>query len=790
MSSSTEYIPGEIPDHNEPLGRFLPPIPMGVAPAWLKGRLQPGAWVLDPFGSSPYLPVEAAQAGYRVLVAANNPIARFLLDIQADPPAKDELRAALADLAASQKGDERIEPHTRSLYLTECENCTQTIEAQAYVWERGGKSPTGRIYHCPKCQDSGERPANSRDLERAADYSTSGLHRARALERVASINDPDRQHAEEALEMYPARAMYALITLVNKLESFPPERRRLLSALLLATFDQSNVLWHHPATRSRPRQLVVPTRYLEKNIWHALEGTVDQWIDSIQARNPDHLDTPFTMWPELPPPNGGICVFEGRLKDLATRIQSEMPGDFQIEAVLTALPRPNQAFWTLSALWAGWLWGHEASDKFKSVLRRRRYDWSWHTTALNSAFHYLAYILEPGTPSLGLIGELESGFLSAAVISAGLENYNLEGLALRADSEQAQINWRKGENILSGGIEGISGESDAFHDLAWEAAIEYLGLRGEPASYIYLHGAVLSRFAQNNLLKLPDESSPAEFLKKIEDSLEGTFKYRGGFSRYGGSSRTLEAGKWWLDQALIDQSTVEVATPLADRVEMKVVQFLQQNAGCSLEDVDTALCAAFGGLFTPEADMVKECLHSYGEQIQPGSDQWIMRAQESPQRRRTDMEEMELLLEDVGNRLGYQVMIPVQNKDEQSISARSPIIWRDNDGSTAYLFYIFASGVFGDVVQSREQKRRSDPGETPDQPSRDIIIIPGGRARLIGYKLSNDPRLRSAIEKRWRFVKFRHVRFLAENEGLNRDNLDEQLDLDPLANRDPQMPLL
>jgi hypothetical protein len=71
-----------------------------------------------------------------------------------------------------------------------------------------------------------------------------------------------------------------------------------------------------------------------------------------------------------------------------------------------------------------------------------------------------------------------------------------------------------------------------------------------------------------------------------------------------------------------------------------------------------------------------------------------------------------------------------------------------------------------------------------------LIVVPGGRAGLIGYKLQRDPRLQAAIEAGWRFLKFRHMRWLAENDNLERANLDEQLELDPLSNRDPQMPLL
>ena len=399
---------------------------------------------MEPFGASPELPVEIARAGYRLLAAVNNPIARFLIELHACPPTESELRSALADLASAQRAGERIEPHIRALYQTECAQCSHPVEAQAFIWDRESNTPVGKIYSCPHCKDSGERPTNPADIQRAAGFAASGLHRARALERVAPLDDPDRSYAEEALSMYLPRAVYGLFTLVNRLDSFPSARRRLVSALLLAAFDQANVLWAYPAKSYRPRQLNIPPRFQEKNLWLALENAVEAW-----SSLPEQGNVPVTTWPELPPESGGICLFEGRLKDLAAQFLETPDRKLEIQAALTALPRPNQAFWTLSALWAGWLWGQAASSLFKSVLRRRRYDWSWHSVALHSAFSSLAPLLKPGTPCVGLMGEPEAGFLSAAVVAADLSGLQLEGMALRSAPEQAQLTWIAGDERSS-----------------------------------------------------------------------------------------------------------------------------------------------------------------------------------------------------------------------------------------------------------------------------------------------------------------------------------------------------
>ncbi len=157
------YIPGDETEKNIPLGRYLPPIPTGVAAAFLAKHaplddFKQASWVLDPFGASPRLAVEMARSNYCVLVAVNNPIIHFLLEMAAHPPSPTDLRAALAELAAARKGDERLETHLQSLYLTDCARCQQQVPADAFIWDRASGELVGRLYHC-HCGDSGEYPA-------------------------------------------------------------------------------------------------------------------------------------------------------------------------------------------------------------------------------------------------------------------------------------------------------------------------------------------------------------------------------------------------------------------------------------------------------------------------------------------------------------------------------------------------------------------------------------------------------------------------------------------------------
>ncbi len=759
------YLPGHPPSKPEPLARYLPPLPEGIATRWLnihdpKTTNQGiksdagGNWLLDPFGTSPGLAVEMARSGYRVLVAANNPVSRFLLEMAANPPSEEELRSVLADLAAAHKGDERIEPHIRDLYRTECNECGREIEAQAFLWERNPISDTGietsptlfaRIYQCPYCGQSGEYPARQADLERASQFSLSGLHRARALERVVAHDDPDRQHVEEALSTYTPRALYAIFTLINKLEGIEltSTRRYQLDSLLLTALDAANSLWSYPSARSRPKSLKARPRFRENNIWLAIEEGIPLWASPKPA-------VPLVIWPDHPPKTGGISLYEGRLKDLSGSI-----GDIDLVAVITALPRPNQAFWTLSALWAGWLWGREAVGPFKSVLHRRRYDWTWHTLALHAAFEILQTILSDGSLFFALVGEAEPGFLNSALLGAEAAGFELNGIALQSESEQAQITWKIAKPKKTPLPAAITSESAIK---AQRAIQEYLMIRGEPANYLQVHAAGLFALAQTHQFPRPT-TSLAEVAGQINPILEDALSYHGGFQRFEGSEKSLEVGFWWLGQ------TTEQPVPLSDRLEMELVRYIIKHPGSELLEIAASLYQAFPGLLTPNSELIQICLESYAEP-DPNGGGWQIRKTDLPQNRRADLEQITQLLKHLGQNMDYQVI------------EQTPLLWLDRTGELRYACYVIASAVISELILSARY-----PGE------KSLLILPGGRANLVTYKIDHDPRLNQAIEKGWRFIKFRQVRWLADNPVTNEESLLQQLAQDPLTYDVPQLRL-
>ncbi len=837
LYGSIPFIQGVPSRKPEPLSRYLPAIPDGVVSAWLNKNSPPGSWILDPFGASPKVALDAARSGYRILVTANNPITRFLMELMADPPTSEELKSAIAELSASYIGDQRIEPHIRSLYNTTCARCGQTLSAEYFIWEHGNPSPSIRSYTCQNCGDSGEHPCTAQDIELACQFSSSGPHRARALERVLSATDPDRVHLEQALSVYIPRALYALITILNKIEglNISPLGHKHLSALLLYTFDQANAMWRVANLKERRRQLSITRHFRENNVWLALEEGINLW-----AADPTPISIsaiPVTTWPDFPPLAGGICIFEGRLVSLVDSLK-----DIRIHSVCTAIPRPNQAFWTLSALWSGWLWGREAVGKFKSVLHRQRYDWSWHTTALSSVFKQLTAILEPTSKILGLIGEAEPGFIGSTLTAADITGFQLESIAIRPEEERAQLIWRFNNP------HPVFPEVSSIAQAGVYSARRYLELKGEPDTYLTTISAAFMGIIRswsnlsgesadepgdpvepstrtNEIAEQPEASASITY-SNMYNSAREALSYRSGFLRYNpqdlsnleqsAKNQLAQSSLFSLDLDIntedegaseipeipavgnepviekekpIRSSDISMSTliwlrdtqgidqvPLTDRFELTQLTYLRNNPGSTLNDIDKAMCEAYPGLFTPPLEFIRLCLESYGYQSTPASDQWFLRPEDDLVERQSDLDQAVQILHQIGERLKYLCA------DRASNFEKSSVLWFEKNSEPAYWFFPSITAAIGQSVLNCEQP-----------PVRGFIVVPGSRANLLVYRLRHDPRLAKAFnltQGNWRFLKFRHLRSLAGSPNLNRDNLEHLLSLDPITYSTPQLWLI
>lgn len=740
------YISGDSLPPELPLGRFLPPIPRGMVTRWAANNLTMGDFILDPFGFNPLIPIDLVQAGYPVLVTANNPIHAFLIRILASAPQKDEMVAALQDLAIAEKGEERMEPYIRSLYQVHCADCGALIEADAFLWKKDQQKPYAALVNCPNCGANGEQLLDLTAPDSLDELPPAQLHQARALNRITGSDDPLRQQVKTALTSYPIRPLIVLQTIINKLDGLEqtPRRRDLLIALILSAADQGNTLWAYPTPRERPRQLTVPPVYQEKNLWKAMEDAIETW-----QVLPGPI--PLEAWTGTPPDHPALMLFEGRLKEL-----NPMPEAGTIPAMITAIPRPNQAFWTLSALWTGWIWGQSAVDPIRQVLARQRYDWNWHTNALRAIFTILHDMIQPPAKILGLVAEVEPMLLLATLLAADAVGGTLSAFAFSPDDEIAQCQFQR-QGDLTGNVRPSQAMS-----LAKEIITAYLQQKGEPAHFDQIFEATISELAHQNALAvdifLEKEN---QFASETERLLESLFEQRDFLQRVGGGTASLDTGIWWLTQP------GQTEPPLIDRLEQIVVRHLIQNSETTSRDVKMAAYEALPGIFTPGHDDLLNCLESYGDLIDPDSHLWRLRESDQPATRKKDIAEIKAALTRIGQRLGYE------SHDGDFLT------WHEPDSPTAsYSFVILASAIVEKHLTNPQNDARSR-----------IILIPGSRANLLAYKEERDPVLKAKLDHGFTLMKYRLVRDLEANPLLSRELFREQLMADPPEFQSSQLAL-
>ena len=736
------FLPPGFPlDQSGPVNRFMPTLEGGSIMSALERIGEPGDLVVDPFGASPTLIVEAAKAGRAVIVAANNPITRFVIQLHTSPIDPSLLRAALARFANAPKDGSRLEPFLLDLYRTVCSRCGAMGSADFYIWDRSKGEPFLKSYTCDRCGQKVEENTTEVDIGLANSYSGRGLHYAMALEQLASARDPYRRHAETALNIYPGRSLYGLITLVSKLNQlgFDAKLMAAARALLLYAFDACNALWGYPEGRLRPRRLTLYSQYKETNVWRALEKAIDAW--TLESPSIPLIDWPSASLPEP----GTVAIYPGSARLL---VESLAPGIARL--LLTVPPRPNQAYWTLAALWAAWLWGRDAASPIKAAIRRRRYDWNWHARALLVVLKKVVEIFEEGTPALIFLPNVEPGFLGAALASLDGAGFRLTGIALRVAEEQA---------VLRLATECLGVAQEPIPDLKGfivQSAKRVLEKRGEPSPFLVLHAAVWADLAERRQLAPLWKEDDGNPLSRLSGELEAALRDRELIQRLGRATE-LEHGLYWL----VDPSGAD--KPQSDRVEECILNLLRNEPGLPESELFERIYQMFPGLLSPDERFVEHCLRSYAEQ-ESQSGKWRLRGEDLFEARAIDLTEMHELLIEMGSRLGFRV------------EGDDPLMWIDENEGVKNRFRIQETAVLGEALAI---------GDPPF-----IILLPGGRAMLIMEKVRRDPRIGEWLMKGGRIIKYRHVRRLATEPTLTRENFVQRLAIDPPDHQDPQLPLL
>jgi hypothetical protein len=723
------YIPAFNGFYDPPLCRYLPLCPKGVVSEWLSSSTKPGELILDPLGSNPMAALEAASRSRRVLFARNNPVIWLVMEALASAPSEKQIQVLVSRLLLSRQGNETLDIQLQSIYRTTCTECGNSIQPQGFIWEQGSSRPATKVYGCPYCGDSGERPVSEQDINNLERLGNMGLQRTRALYRVMQGGEYEKDSIESALDCYLPRAIYVTMLLINRLEGLKliMSERKLLQAILISVFDDATSLWRWPEKDQRPLQLSIPSRYIEKNLWMSLDSSPKTWA----ANN-----TPVTVtyWPKLPPPQGGICLYQRRLADQKGLLQKEKPG-----AILTVFPRPNQAFWTLSALWSGWLWGRKGVLPMRSALSRRRYEWHWFAQAISSSIDPLTSSLASETKAFGLFPQVTGNFYLGVQAGMRLAGFESIGAAYRAEDDIIQCLWK------------LSSKINNFQEKPLRALIfDYLKERGEPATFLEITLHCLTELSIAGHLPTQLDEIGESLFSKIQDEISAILKDDQSFQCF--KSNLSGGSQWGFSEA------GGFTIPLSEKVEKNIFEILLKGRPVEKHDLERQILMLYPGSQTPSAELIRLCLESFADPTLEDKRFYLIQAEESSINRENNKNEMRSILSACSKKLGM-----VQGINSEIIEWKSPA------GNTTHRYFIITAGMISEIMLSFAN----------DEEIRNVIIFPGSRSRLINYRIKHDTRLETAAEKNWHFVKFRTMRRLVQYENLTLDAWNEILDTDP-----------
>jgi hypothetical protein len=867
MAKINYFVPGKRKEAEGPLARYLQPMPVGVASAYIEAWTEPGQIVLDPFCQDETILREAIQSGRKVIAVSFNPLTvlavRGRLTLRAEPfdyaqgrpqgeawPDSRQLDTGFTRLSESLKAGIRLREHLEALYSTTCPGCQHPTVADYFVWDKEQQVPVEKGYRCEHCGSEGLARVDPADLETLSRIETRSFHYWYIVDRVAPRGGDSREHAQKLLELYTPRNLYALASLLIKIESLFPELplQDAFKLLLLACLDSCSNLYSIE-DRARPQRLHPPARFIEPNVWRAFQTAYQearQWSPPPQVHLATHLGevvapapsaslrTSLLAWAEGGPPNAFLDV--RTVRSLSRQLPEE-----SVVLVVATPPHLDPTFWSLSYLWSGWLLGPKAAAYLKPLLGRRRTDWAWYHRAMTAVFRALYGLLRPQGRLVLVLATEASALVEALLFAASGAGFELENLLYQPnDGDQYRLSFVKmlepvaklptpdPSASLRTSLEALAGE---IRHQAVAAAEEVLRERGEPLAFPWLRNTIYERLSHagylSRVLAVEEEGfSALDFVaEQVEVAVQEAGLVRLDVTAEEGARLSL----WWL------REPEKAARPLGDRVEEAIYQTLRDSLILNRQGLEEAIYPHFPGFLTPEKGLIEACLESYAKEITPGH--WHLREEDQEAHREEQCLRGVAQLIRLGQRLGYGVWVNPAWREPASAMGKDPPAMGKDPPAMGEGLPTMGEGLptmgkglpteppprSGDLRRSKMERAGFDPGRLAcfdvlwyeegtihafaltvraflgrilqrEGGAGEIyryLVIPAERTSLVDFKLRRNPLLREALAVgNWQFVKYGHLAWLVEAKEIDRHDLKKIVGLKPIIEQaEAQIPL-
>ncbi len=790
MGAIDYFIPGEETTSLAPLGRYAPPPLANVVVSYMEAYTRRGARVVDPFCRSDVTARQALQAGRQYLATTFNPVQMLAVREALNLPSASSLKVAVARLGDLPKSGKPLRKHLRSLYASSCPNCAASITADYFLWDRVEDRPTHKGYRCPTCGGGGEAPVDEADLQILDQMEARGLYYWHLMERM----DPpegERKTAERLLNLYTPRNLQALVTLSMKIEGEFDDSpaQETLRWILLHCLDAGSKLNAPDGERRPPTRLLPPRRFVEVNVWKIFEDQArkaERWTALPAPKLADNLELFLeSPLPPLPGSHGRESesseAWVGQLSasDLAQALPAE-----SIETILAVPPDWSPTFWSLSYLWAAWLWGRERAAPLRPLLGRRSDDWTSYLRGLRQALIALHSSLSPQGRLIFLVSTRHETQAEALLLASDAAGFRLERLLFcpqvgPRNEGSYQMTFQRSEPAPQ-----RPSAEDHLREEALIAAEDVINLRGEPLPPHWLRVAIYSRLASKGLLgQMPgNRTDPLGWVREqvelaLRKGLETTL------ARWGDPADEKAPLLWWLS------APSSSSPPISDQVEKATRDILGASSSLTQAALNMAIYPLFPGLLTPEPALIHACLISHGHQVAPG--RWTLRDENREPRVQAERQRALANLMLVGQALGFEVWLApalwgekdgerplslLLREEDRLWNPRPPrpfdVLWREGDEATHAFVVTWEARIAGLMLVGPEKSSM-----------RCYLALPGRRASLAQFKLQRIP---PPPDWSWSFVQWEALEQLIAREALTLEDWRsvEGLDFDQKGGED------
>jgi len=449
---------------NKPLFRFIPRL--SILPDLLL-RDQEKKELFDPIGNQPFLLADLADEGANIVSVPVNPLDRLILECLFDPPPQNLGNNWLSKFFNLRVGEQRLDQHIHSLFYSTCQSCGKAIEVNFFVRDGTNNELIGKSYHCD-CGLSGTQPVNDQDRLLDENWRRSdGLYRTRVTGLFAGLNGISDQDILDVLTIYSPKALYAIELISQKIiQSVDKNQQKYYLLALVYIADSINSLWNISNQIELPKLIYRPKRMIEFNFWTAIEESANLLNELAKFTPRIHESSHSDGFAS------GITVNKWvRLKD-----KQPMPPT----SIVAVVPRPNQAYWSLSALWSRWLLNLPRDEVFLRSIARKKVDWDWFYEASAALMRRVAGIAESKPPINFILSENEPDYIASFMFAMNNENVWLEEYSIQTLSNSLVLRCRIGKPVTVYTNETVSRSKP---DYLKQVVDQYLTTKGSPVPY-------------------------------------------------------------------------------------------------------------------------------------------------------------------------------------------------------------------------------------------------------------------------------------------------------------------